>query len=72
MSYESNPEEGGDITGDEEGSYETGTEVTITADPATDYQFDNWEVNGEIVSTEPELTLVMDENKHAIANFSLA
>jgi len=51
-----------------DGVYNAGTEVTLTATPASGYQFDSWsgEVNG---STNPT-TITMDADKNVTATFT--
>lgn len=51
-----------------EHEYLSGTEVTLTATPATDFEFDKWTING-VDNTEPEVVITMTEDVLAIANF---
>ena len=46
-----------------------GWEVTLTAQPETDYRFVNWTVNGVVVSTENPYTTTVAENTQFKANF---
>ena len=55
-----NPEHGGETSGD--GWYLVGEEATVNATPNEHYVFNNWVLDGEIVSTDPEYTFeVKDE-----------
>ena len=55
-----NPEQGGETSGD--GWYLVGEEATVNALPNEHYAFNNWVLDGEIVSTDPEYTFeVQDE-----------
>jgi hypothetical protein len=60
------PTEGGSVSlaG---GTYDEGTEVTLTAIPATGYVFDQWsgDVSGNVTST----TIMMNADKSVTANF---
>ena len=50
------------------GVYATGTVVTLTPDPDTLYQFDNW--SGDLTGSTSPATLTIDSDKTVIANFS--
>jgi hypothetical protein len=50
------------------GTFEAGTQKTITATPATGYRFDHW--GGSISGTANSLNLMMDSNKNVIAYFT--
>ena len=63
-----NPENSGTISGT--GNYSFGESVTLSVLPATYYTFENWTENGEIVSTEPEYTFIVNENRNLVANLS--
>ncbi len=63
----SNPAEGGTTSGD--GRYEQGSQVTVTATPATGYQFKNWTENDKIVSTDSQYTFIITSNRNLVANF---
>lgn len=67
----SNPSSGG--TTDGEGSYSSGTSVTIIATKNTGYTFVNWvdKTNGSIVSTSPSYTFSLTSNRSFVANFIL-
>ena len=64
-----NPTNGGTITGD--GTFDYGQNCTVTATPATGYQFVKWTKNGSQVSTEAEYTFEVTEDVDLIANFEL-
>jgi len=49
------------------GTYTSGTSVTLTAAPATDYKFDHW--GGSAGGTSTSTTITMNSNKNVIAYF---
>ena len=59
--------ENGTVEGD--GEYKKGTEVTLTATPAEGYQFVNWTVGEEVVSTENPYTFTVTADVVLVANF---
>ena len=61
--------ENGTVTGD--GEYEEGKTATLTATPAEGYQFVNWTVGEEVVSTENPYSFVVTANIALVANFEL-
>ncbi len=61
------PEVGGTVTG--AGIYASGTEVTVTAEAATNFMFDFWEENGEVVSTEESYTFSINGDRVLTAHF---
>ncbi len=61
------PDNGGTVTG--AGTYQHGTNCTVTATPNDGYMFVRWMVNGEEVSTEASYTFQVMENTHCIAVF---
>ncbi|MFP5081364.1 InlB B-repeat-containing protein [Pedobacter sp. JCM 36344] len=65
----SNPTAGG--TTDGEGSYASGTSVTITAAQNTGYTFANWtdKISGVVVSTSPKYLFALTTNRSFVANF---
>lgn len=65
-----NPEQGGTITG--EGSYFYGSECTLTATPDPNFNFVNWMIGNEVVSTEPSYTFTVTQDVTAVANFECA
>ena len=54
------PEEGGRVTGG--GIYALGDICTLEADPNTGYVFVHWSREGEVVSSTPSYSFVVDEN----------
>ncbi|HEY1201997.1 MAG TPA: Ig-like domain-containing protein, partial [Niastella sp.] len=50
------------------GTYAEGTAVTITANPATGYQFGNW--SGSLTGTTNPVTVTLTSNISVIANFT--
>ena len=69
ISTSSNPEEGGATTGG--GTFDYGTSCTLTATPATGYNFVNWTKNGVQVSTNPNYSFTVTENASYVAVFQL-
>jgi uncharacterized repeat protein (TIGR02543 family) len=67
----SSPASGG--TTDGEGSYTSGTSVTIIAAKNTGYTFVNWtdKANGAVVSTSASYTFALTANRNFTANFIL-
>jgi hypothetical protein len=66
------PEGGGHVAG--EGNYQNGTEVTLTASPASGFQFLNWTENGDIVMdgevpAGDTYIFTATKNRHLTANF---
>ena len=59
---------GGAVSGG--GEYSEGTEVTVTATPATGYHFVNWTENGTEVSTEATFTFNATVDRNLIAIFA--
>ena len=53
------------------GEYEEGATATLTATPAEGYQFVNWTVGEEVVSTENPYSFVVTANIALVANFEL-
>ena len=62
--------ENGTVTGD--GEYEEGKTATLTATPAEGYQFVNWTVGEEVVSTENPYTFTVTADIDLVANFEEA
>jgi hypothetical protein len=59
----------GSVTIDPEGgTYDEGTEVTLTAVPDENYLFDGW--SGDVDDTATTITLEMDADKDIVATFS--
>ncbi|MCL0077353.1 Ig-like domain-containing protein [Dehalococcoidia bacterium] len=53
---------------DPDGRYTAQTEVTLTAEPAAGWRFDRW--SGDVIGTEPTITLTMDAHKSVTAHFA--
>lgn len=69
ITAETNPEDAGEIEG--EGTYMYGTECTLTAIPGEAYNFLNWTLDGEVVSTDDEITFTVTGDAAYTANFEL-
>jgi hypothetical protein len=63
----SNPTAGGSTTGS--GTYDTGTSVTVNAEPASGFRFVNWTENGTVVSLNSSYTFAENSNHTLVANF---
>ena len=68
VSVTANPANGGSVTGD--GTYEEGQSCTVTATPSTNYTFNNWTENGEVISSDASYTFTVNENHNLVANFT--
>ena len=64
-----NPAEGGEVSG--MGTYQEGTECTLTATPNVGYTFVNWTKNGTVVSTNASYTFTVTEAGSYVAHFQL-
>lgn len=67
ISAEATPADAGTITGT--GNYMVGTEATLTANANLGYQFFNWTLNGEVVSTSSSYQFTVTNGAHYVANF---
>ena len=65
-----NPTNGGSITG--AGSYQNGATVTLTATPASGYEFISWTENGTAVSTQLTYAFITMRDRSLVANFQEA
>jgi uncharacterized repeat protein (TIGR02543 family) len=66
------PIAGGSITKTpDQPKYDHGTQVVLTATPATGYAFTNWTDGGTIVSTSSVYQVSMTRNRVMVANFTL-
>ncbi|MEV5961118.1 glycosyl hydrolase family 28-related protein [Kribbella sp. NPDC051952] len=54
----------------EPGTYEVGAQVTVTAAPTSDSVFQNWTVDGTVVSTEASYTFTVSTDQVLTANFT--
>ena len=68
ITAESQPNEGGTITGT--GEYDYGSTATLIAIPNETYFFINWMENGELVSTQAEYSFLVREDHHLVATFA--
>jgi subtilisin family serine protease len=62
-----NPSDGGTVTGS--GTYDYGTQVTLTATASEGYTFVNWTANGALLSTSPTCTLTVTGDTDCVARF---
>jgi len=65
----SNPSNGGTTSGN--GLYHSGETCTVTATPATGYEFINWTDNGSVASTEAAYTFTVESGRNLVANFAV-
>ena len=68
VTVSANPTAGGTVSGG--GTFAEGTQVTVTATPATGYHFVNWTENGTEVSTEATFTFNATVDRNLIAIFA--
>lgn len=64
---EVDPAEGGSVIG--AGNYINGTSCTLEAEARQGYAFVNWTENGEVVSTQPTFSFIVEANHHLVAHF---
>ena len=64
-----NPSNGGTVTGG--GTFNYGQSCTLTATPASNYNFVRWTKNGSQVSTNPTYTFTVTESAAYVAHFEL-
>ena len=64
---EADPAEGGTISGT--GNYINGTTCTLQAQARPGYAFINWTEDGEVVSTQPAFSFIVETNHHLVARF---
>ena len=71
LTLTSNPISGGTAIGG--GVYVMGTSVTVNASQFVGYDFIHWtdQNTGNIISTSPAFTFVLNTNKHLVANYSI-
>lgn len=66
-----NPAGGGTITKNpDQPKYDYGTQVLLTATPATGYTFTNWTENGTVASTSAAYQVSMTRDRVLVANFT--
>lgn len=64
-----NPTAGGSTSG--EGTYTSGTEVTVSASPNSGYAFVNWTDNGTVLSNAMSYSFTLTSDRSLVANFEL-
>jgi hypothetical protein len=69
VTLSSNPAAGGTTSGD--GTFNSGSSVTVTATANTGYKFANWTENGTAVSTNASYTFTINGNRTLVANFAI-
>ena len=52
------------------GTYNDGTEVSVTATPSEGFEFDHW--SGDVSETSSSISLTMDNDKNIVAHFKTA
>lgn len=67
VSLSTSPTAGGTVSG--EGSYQSGTSVTVTATPNSNYRFTGWTENGTQVSTSASYTFTISADRTLVAGF---
>ena len=67
ITVSANPSNGGTVTGG--GSYEQGSNCTVTATANSGYTFTNWTENGNVVSTNADYNFTVSSNRSLVANF---
>lgn len=68
LSKSLDPSKGGTISiSPSGGTYEEGTEVTVTAEPASGYEFDHWA--GDATGSDKTITVTVDSDKNIEAHF---
>ncbi len=68
VALSANPSGGGTVTGD--GSFNSGSLVSVNATENTGYTFDNWTENGIVVSVNTNYTFTISGNRSLVANFT--
>lgn len=69
INVSANPTNGGTVSGG--GSYQQGQSCTVIATASNGYSFNNWTENGNVVSTNPNYTFIVYNNRSLVANFSV-
>ena len=69
IALSADPTESGAVSGG--GAHEEGQPCTVTATPATGYDFINWTENGAVVSTEASYTFTVTSDRNLVAHFAL-
>ncbi len=68
VSVSANPTEGGNVTGG--GTFEEGQSCTVTATANSDYTFENWTENGDVVTANASYTFTVNGDRNLVANFT--
>ena len=68
ITVSANPSNGGNVTGG--GTIQQGQSCTVVATPNTNYTFNNWTENGNVVSTNASYTFTVNSNRTLVANFT--
>ena len=68
ISVSASPTNGGSITGG--GTYTEGQTCTVSATPNTNYTFNNWTENGNVVSSNASYTFTVNGDRNLVANFT--
>ena len=68
ISVSANPTAGGTVSGG--GTFYSGASCTLTATPNTHYDFTNWKMGNNVVSTNPTYTFTVTQNASYTANFT--
>ena len=68
ITVEANPEAGGTVTGGN--TYKEGTQATLTATANTGYTFQNWTLNGNVVSSSATYSFTVYAAGDYVANFT--
>lgn len=69
LSTSSSPAAGGSTTG--AGTYTVNSQATVVATPNVGYDFINWTMNGNVVSTSPTYSLTLSSSVQLVANFAI-
>ncbi|MFW5725362.1 MAG: InlB B-repeat-containing protein, partial [Bacteroidota bacterium] len=70
ITAEASPSHGGTIEGT--GTWYEGHTATITALPASNFEFQNWTENGSVVSNQAQYSFTATGDRHLVANFGSA
>jgi len=70
LTIQNSPADGGSVTKvPNQDQYTSGTTVTLTANPNSDYEFSKWE--GDVAGTTNPITVTMDANKNLTAVYTV-
>ena len=67
LNITTNPSRSGSVS-PSSGTYDSGTQITLSAIPVSDYEFNSWA--GDASGTSSTITVTMNSNKGIVANFS--